>query len=527
MTAKKPFLSRTVAVIADLSLDEQIYLYEKTRQLKQALQQKDQSILNQFRINDPDLGIYEVFLEDSTRTKESFRNAAEFHRARTKIFDATHSSFNKQESYSDAFNMLIGYENAIFVIRSKLEGVCRWLEYSGMQYASRMGLPFIPAFVNAGDGKHEHPTQELLDEFSFLEDNQWDRSHIHIALVGDLFHGRTTHSKVDGLKLFREVEVDLVAPPELEMPAHYIERMKSNGFQVRVYHSVREYLAQKHVATKFYFGRAQLERMGEDVLRRQAEFLSAIDITEEDILKLPHGTGFYHPLPRNKEHPIPHYSFDNSPYNRYEPQSRNGWLVRIILTGGIAGVLIIGQDFEGQPLQKPTYIDDFIEEVVPHQQTKDYAEGIKPLSEGIVIDHICKGETDKEIREHMARIIQVIGLYGRGGEWVSASKNQPGKYKGIIFRPGYQEPDERQTKKIAAVAPGCTLNIVHDGRVVKKLRLNMPPRIYGFDEISCKNEDCISNPQHHEGVPAEFYREGGAFVCRYCESPHTFKQVWD
>ncbi len=65
-----------------------------------------------------------------------------------------------------------------------------------------------PAFINGGDGRHEHPTQELLDEFTFLEQNNFDNSHIRIALIGDLLHGRTVHSKVDGLKIFKNVEID-------------------------------------------------------------------------------------------------------------------------------------------------------------------------------------------------------------------------------------------------------------------------------------------------------------------------------
>ena len=60
-----------------------------------------------------------------------------------------------------------------------------------------------PVFINAGDGRHEHPTQEFLDEFTFLEQRGWDDSHIHVALIGDLFHGRTVHSKADGLNVFR------------------------------------------------------------------------------------------------------------------------------------------------------------------------------------------------------------------------------------------------------------------------------------------------------------------------------------
>jgi aspartate carbamoyltransferase len=62
----------------------------------------------------------------------------------------------------------------------------------------------------------------------------------------------------------------------------------------------------------------------------------------------------------------------------------------------------------------------------------------------------------------------------------------------------------------------------------------MPPRIYGFDEISCKNENCISSPKNLEGVTTEFLRksevgspEGAKFICRYCEREHAFRDIWD
>ena len=96
-------------------------------------------------------------------------------------------------------------------------------------------------FINGGDGRHEHPTQEFLDEFTFLEQHSppeqgsLDYSHIHLALIGDLRHGRTIHSKVDGLKVFKSVIVDLVAPEDLALPDSYIDRMKSNQFDVRVW----------------------------------------------------------------------------------------------------------------------------------------------------------------------------------------------------------------------------------------------------------------------------------------------------
>ncbi|MCP5052763.1 MAG: bifunctional aspartate carbamoyltransferase catalytic subunit/aspartate carbamoyltransferase regulatory subunit, partial [bacterium] len=167
------------------------------------------------------------------------------------------------------------------------EGVCRWLQITGEKFASRNNLEYKPTFINAGDGKHEHPTQELLDEFTLLEDNNWDARYLHIALVGDLFHGRTVHSKADGLNIFDQVKVDLVAPPELAMPKQYIDKMEENGYQLRIFDSLEEYLSQAQIAPRFYFTRPQLERMGDRILKRQDELRDKITFKQEFIARLP------------------------------------------------------------------------------------------------------------------------------------------------------------------------------------------------------------------------------------------------
>jgi aspartate carbamoyltransferase len=94
-----PFLGRTIQVVEDLNIDEQIYLYQKTSELKKAWEEGGP--LDEFRIASEDVNAYLIFLEDSTRTKESFRNAANFHGIQVNDFDAAHSSFNKKESLSD------------------------------------------------------------------------------------------------------------------------------------------------------------------------------------------------------------------------------------------------------------------------------------------------------------------------------------------------------------------------------------------------------------------------------------------
>ncbi|AEC02251.1 aspartate carbamoyltransferase [Parasphaerochaeta coccoides] len=521
------FSGRSLCVIDDFSVQERQYLFSRTKELKDAIVEGREDRADVFRINDQDYGIYEVFLEDSTRTRESFRNAAKFHHVKVSELNVDSSSFTKGESFADTFNTLCGYSNAIFIIRSKVEGVCRWLEQECTDYARRNGLPYTPVFINAGDGKHEHPTQELLDEFTFLEDNLWSTENIHLALVGDLFHGRTVHSKANGLTLWKNVKVDLIAPKELSMPASYVVKMKENGFDVRSFSSLEEYLAQDDIAPKWYFTRPQLERMGERILKRQDELRASITFRKEWLDVIDPATRFYHPLPRHKEHPTIPTFLDATPFNAWERQSINGMYVRMVLLSFVSGR--IGEDFIPPVHETKTEAEDYIVKVSlegKEGKPKQYSEGVKPLHDGIVIDHICTGDTPSEIREHMRRISRVLDLDdGRGGEWISCGED--GRFKGILFRPEVAPLPRKSLKRLAAVAPGCTLNIISGAKITEKYRMRMPPRIYNFDDLGCTNTACISHESLHEGVPAMFRRTADdKFECAWCDTVHGFKEIW-
>ena len=518
------FKGKTISIVNDLSLDEQLYLYNKTKELKEAIRNK--SDLSNFKINNQNVGIYLLFLEDSTRTKESFRNAASFHNAKLNIFDAKSSSFNKMESYADTIRMLCGYsEYSIFIIRSKLEGACRWLEATMKEYAERNNFP-RPAFINAGDGKHEHPTQEFLDEFSFYEHKNWKRDHIHIAIIGDLYHGRTAHSKADGLNFFDNVEIDLIAPEELKMPKYYLDKMHTNNFKIREFQSIEEYLSQDNTADIWYFTRLQLERMGEDVRDKAKNLRDAVTFKKKFIEKVPESTKFYHPLPRHREHPTIPYFLDNTHLNGWEIQAVNGYFTRIIEIAMLGGKM--GSDFKQIEKKEEINDEDFVEEINAQPKSKpDFKIGIIPINNGIVIDHIGKNDTIESIWDNINNIRKILNLntIGSHGVFQSGTGNT---YKGIIALPNMEEFDRPNMKKLAAITPGCTLNIIKNKKVTHKYRINIPPRIYNFKEISCKNADCISHPSQSENARVIFYRaEGNTFTCGYCERPHTFRQIWN
>mmetsp|Transcript_102087 Transcript_102087/g.161077 ORF Transcript_102087/g.161077 Transcript_102087/m.161077 type:complete len:606 (+) Transcript_102087:53-1870(+) len=547
-----PFKGRSVSVVNDLSVNEQMYLYRKAQELREAVEKgKD---LTPFRINDRQACVYTIFMEDSTRTKESFRNAAEFHGLKVNMFDSKSSSFQKNETITDTIKMLCGYSigQSTFVIRSKIEGVCTWLEDAIGGYTRQQGLSPC-SFVNAGDGRHEHPTQEFLDEFSFLEQKGWDTESIHLVLLGDLFHGRTVHSKVDGLRLYKKVEVDLVAPPELALPSMYEDRMVAEGYVVRKFGSIDEYLAQPKVAKLWYFTRLQLERMGDKVLDRQMDLRRCVSFRRDFLDKLPDGCKFYHPLPRDARFPTLPFWLDNSELNGWDRQSQNGYFTRIVLLGMLMGHF--GSDFilERKPSIAPasppaqankTIFDlasDFAKEKPAENagdvQARSREIGLVPIASGVVIDRLAEGQNIDRIWGLMYMVRSSLKIY-TGGQGISRGKGNSDKAAGFISLPDVDiyAWDMSKLKKLASMSPGSLVCLIQDSKVTKTYQLQVPPRLYNFPDISCKNKDCISHPStmQHEVQPyflraklKERDAPALAFVCKYCETLYDFWQIWD
>jgi aspartate carbamoyltransferase len=240
--------------------------------------------------------------------------------------------------------------------------------------------------------------------------------------------------------------------------------------------------------------------------------------------KLPEGSKFYHPLPRDRVHATLPTWLDNTDLNGWDGQSINGYYTRVIEIGMLGGVL--GADFEGEHKKPQSFTDDFVIEVpVLHKPKPTMKIGIKPVENGIVIDHIGNGLPESVIWDRIDKVRRLLKLNIRSSHGVF--HNNAGSFKGIISLPDVLEFDEADLKKLGAIAPGSTLNIVKDHDVVKKYRMEMPPRIYNFDQISCKNEACISHPAALENITTEFIRQGKSFVCRYCDREHSFEDIWD
>jgi aspartate carbamoyltransferase catalytic subunit len=146
--------------------------------------------------------VLSLFFESSTRTSSSFELAAKRLSADVMSLKAAGSSVDKGESLKDTVLTLAQYEPHAIVVRHPRIGAPQLVaRYSGA------------AVVNAGDGKHQHPTQALLDLFT-MRDELGRLDGLHVAIVGDVLHSRVARSLIQALALVG-AHTTLVGPPTL------------------------------------------------------------------------------------------------------------------------------------------------------------------------------------------------------------------------------------------------------------------------------------------------------------------------
>ena len=146
--------------------------------------------------------VINLFYESSTRTLSSFELAAKRLSADTMSVRSSGSSVDKGESLKDTALTLAAYDPDVIVIRHPSIGA--------QQLVARLTDAHV---VNAGDGKHQHPTQALLDLFTMRD--AFDRlDGLHVAIVGDVLHSRVARSLVEALTLVGG-RTTLVGPPTL------------------------------------------------------------------------------------------------------------------------------------------------------------------------------------------------------------------------------------------------------------------------------------------------------------------------
>jgi aspartate carbamoyltransferase catalytic subunit len=190
--AKRHFIS-----VEDVTRDDLERLLATARQFERSLRREVKKL--------PTLKgrlVVNLFYESSTRTSSSFELAAKRLSADTMSIKSSGSSVDKGESLKDTAITLGAYDPDVIVIRHPLIGA--------PQLVARVTDAHV---VNAGDGKHQHPTQALLDLYAMREELGRIEG-LHVAIVGDVLHSRVARSLVQALTLM-EAAVTLVAPPAL------------------------------------------------------------------------------------------------------------------------------------------------------------------------------------------------------------------------------------------------------------------------------------------------------------------------
>jgi aspartate carbamoyltransferase catalytic subunit len=247
--------------------------------------------------------VVNMFFESSTRTSSSFELAAKRLSADVMSIKGAGSSVDKGESLKDTVLTLDAYNPDVIVIRHQ-----------------HIGAPDLVArvtgahVVNAGDGKHQHPTQALLDLYT-IQQNVGPVEGLHVAIVGDVLHSRVARSNIQALTLMG-ARVTLVGPPAL-IPRG-IEAM---GCAVSVD------IADIGDADVVYVLRMQRERMleGANYVPSLREYTARWGVTAERVRP---GQRIMHPGPMNRGVEIDPRVAD-APESLIETQVRAGLVVRM------------------------------------------------------------------------------------------------------------------------------------------------------------------------------------------------------
>jgi len=179
--------------------------------------------------------------------------------------------------------------------------------------------------INAGDGIGEHPTQALLDMYTIYR-SKGGVDGLKIGLVGDLLNGRTVHSLIPLLSIYK-VELYLISPKSLQLPKSYLDELKKQGIKYNVLNNWQDALG---IVDVLYMTRVQKERFKliEDYQKVKDDFILTLDLVKgmkPDAIIL-------HPLPRVNEIAP---EIDSDPRAQYFQQVKNGLFLRMALLNHI------------------------------------------------------------------------------------------------------------------------------------------------------------------------------------------------
>jgi aspartate carbamoyltransferase catalytic subunit len=260
--------------------------------------------------------VFNLFFENSTRTRTTFEIAAKRLSADVINLDINRSSTAKGESLLDTIANLSAMHADMFIVRHA---------ESGAPYLISQHVAPHVHVVNAGDGRHSHPTQGLLDMYTIRHFKR-DFTQLRVAIVGDIVHSRVARSDIHALTILGVPEIRAVGPKTL-VPADLA------AMGVRVCHNMAEGIRDADVIIML---RLQNERMSGAMLPSAGEFYKSFGLTPEKLALAQPDCIVLHPGPINRGVEIDSSVADGK-HSVILPQVTFGIAVRMAVMSTIAG----------------------------------------------------------------------------------------------------------------------------------------------------------------------------------------------
>ena len=232
--------------------------------------------------------VFNLFFENSTRTRTTFEIAAKRLSADVINLNISTSSTAKGETLLDTVDNLAAMQADMFVVRHASSGA----PYLIARHLAATGRDYIHV-INAGDGRHAHPTQGLLDMYT-IRHYKKSFEGLTVAVVGDVLHSRVARSQIHALATLGVPEIRVIGPKTL-LPT-MVERIAGEK-GVRVFHDMREGLRDVDVVMML---RLQNERMQGALLPSPQEYFKSYGLTPEKLAMARADAIVLHPGPMNR-----------------------------------------------------------------------------------------------------------------------------------------------------------------------------------------------------------------------------------
>ena len=224
--------------------------------------------------------IVNLFFENSTRTRTTFELAAKRLSADVLNINVATSAASKGESVLDTIRNLEAMQVDMFVVRHGDSGASHFI--------AQHVAPHI-SVINAGDGRHAHPTQAMLDMFTIRRVKK-EFSGLKVAIVGDILNSRVARSQIHALNTLGVEEVRVIAPKTL-LP------LDTNTLGVHVYDNLLEGITDVDVVIML---RLQKERMSSALLPSEHEYFECFGLTQKKLKQAKPDVMVMHPGPINR-----------------------------------------------------------------------------------------------------------------------------------------------------------------------------------------------------------------------------------